>query len=98
MCRRTDEETSPSAISYRIIEISQPLSEKQKAVARKHGHRGVVEIVNQSVFDWDEKVLEPCIFLAMEVLVSRSSARVHPSRVWYLHTSPSAHRTTSRTT
>jgi hypothetical protein len=66
---------SPSRLcSYRIIEISQPLSEKQKAVARKHGHRKIVEIVNQSIFDWEERVMEPCAFIAMEVLV-RSRAR-----------------------
>jgi SAM-dependent MidA family methyltransferase len=52
---------------YRIIEISPILAAKQKAKLASRGHSlDMVEIVNKSIFDWDETVNEPCYFLAME--------------------------------
>lgn len=56
---------------YRIIEITEQLANKQTALAREAGHSERVEIVNKSIFEWNEVVEEPCFFLAMEVLVSR---------------------------
>lgn len=56
---------------YKVIEISKQLAQKQRSaiaqVAHDRGHADVVEIVNRSVFDWDQHVPEPCFFLAMEV-------------------------------
>lgn len=54
--------------SYRIIEISPNLARIQKSRLKHHG--GVVEIVNQSIFDWKETVPTSCFFLALEVIVS----------------------------
>ncbi|CDZ98080.1 Putative S-adenosyl-L-methionine-dependent methyltransferase MidA [Phaffia rhodozyma] len=54
--------------SYRIIEISKKLADKQKVVARENGHLSKVNIINKSIFDWNERVLEPNYFVAMEVL------------------------------
>jgi hypothetical protein len=52
---------------YRIIEISPVLAGKQKAKLLARGHpEEMVEIINKSIFDWDETVNDPCYFLAME--------------------------------
>ncbi|TNY21505.1 S-adenosyl-L-methionine-dependent methyltransferase [Rhodotorula diobovata] len=65
---------------YRIIEISERLQGMQrgranggagelgKEKARRRGHEDKVEIIGQSIFDFDRVVHEPCFFLAMEVL------------------------------
>lgn len=54
-----------------------------KEKARRRGHEDKVEIIGQSIFDFDRVVHEPCFFLAMEVLVrpppSLSLARASPS-------------------
>ncbi|KAF5104400.1 hypothetical protein DV451_000635 [Geotrichum candidum] len=56
---------------YRIIEISSNLASKQqnnlKSLASSRGHLSKVEIINKSIFDWDQQVLEPCFFIALEV-------------------------------
>ncbi|KPV74371.1 uncharacterized protein RHOBADRAFT_48607 [Rhodotorula graminis WP1] len=39
-----------------------------KEKARRRGHEDKVEIIGQSIFDFDRVVHEPCFFLAMEVL------------------------------
>ncbi|KAK3372466.1 S-adenosyl-L-methionine-dependent methyltransferase [Podospora didyma] len=56
---------------YKIIEISSQLADVQnhhlmKSTASR-GHAGKVEIINQSIFDWDQPVPSPCFFLAFEV-------------------------------
>ncbi|CAI4219257.1 unnamed protein product [Parascedosporium putredinis] len=51
---------------YRVIEISSNLAQLQKKnLAGDHGDK--VEIINKSIFDWNESVPSPCFFLAMEV-------------------------------
>lgn len=68
---------------YRIVEISERLQGLQrgramggdgkaamKGPAQRKGHADKVEVMSGSIFDWDKVVLEPCFFLAMEVLVS----------------------------
>ncbi|KAI0441931.1 S-adenosyl-L-methionine-dependent methyltransferase [Xylaria telfairii] len=57
---------------YRIIEISPSLAALQTSSmmatdAATRGHASKVEIINKSIFDWDERVPSPCFFLAMEV-------------------------------
>jgi hypothetical protein len=56
---------------YRIIEISPALADLQRAkvdkTAEGRGHRGKVEIINKSIFDWDTYVPEPCYVVALEV-------------------------------
>ncbi|KAH7321269.1 S-adenosyl-L-methionine-dependent methyltransferase [Stachybotrys elegans] len=56
---------------YNIIEISPSLADMQNrhliATAESRGHVDKVEIVNRSIFDWDQYVPSPCFFLAMEV-------------------------------
>ncbi|OZJ04805.1 hypothetical protein BZG36_01858 [Bifiguratus adelaidae] len=56
---------------YRIIEISEALAKQQARqltrVNQKEPHH-CVEIINQSIFDWDEKVEDECFFIAMEVI------------------------------
>ncbi|CAJ2500202.1 Uu.00g030550.m01.CDS01 [Anthostomella pinea] len=56
---------------YKIIEISPALAEMQSAqllsTAASRGHADKVEIINKSIFDWDQRVPSPCFFLAMEV-------------------------------
>ncbi|RUP46994.1 S-adenosyl-L-methionine-dependent methyltransferase [Jimgerdemannia flammicorona] len=58
---------------YRIIEISDRLAErqadKQKVREAKDRHR-CIEIVNKSIFEWDQVEPDHCFFLAMEVIVS----------------------------
>lgn len=58
---------------YRVIEISGRLAERQaeRQIAREIGDRHrCVEIVNKSIFEWDEVEPNHCFFLAMEVIVS----------------------------
>lgn len=50
---------------YRIIEISSKLFNKQNSRLRKH--REKVEIINESVLEWNTTVNEPCFFIALEV-------------------------------
>ncbi|KAH9892062.1 S-adenosyl-L-methionine-dependent methyltransferase [Xylariomycetidae sp. FL2044] len=58
---------------YKIIEISPSLAALQdtqlrlSGAAARRGHADKVEIINKSIFDWDERVPSPCFFLAMEV-------------------------------
>lgn len=56
---------------YKIIEISSNLASVQQAslmaTVESRGHRGKVEIINRSVFDWRDPVPSPCFFLAFEV-------------------------------
>lgn len=60
-----------SRTKYKIIEISSNLASKQehnlKTLATSKGHQSKVEIINKSIFEWDQKVLEPCFFIALEV-------------------------------
>ena len=56
---------------YKVIEISPNLaavqaSQLSKSAAAK-GHLDHVEIINRSIFDWDDFVSAPCYFLALEV-------------------------------
>ncbi|KAM0440896.1 hypothetical protein ACHAPT_000198 [Fusarium lateritium] len=56
---------------FNIIEISSSLAALQNrhllSTAASRGHADKVEIVNRSIFDWDQYVPSPCFFLAMEV-------------------------------
>lgn len=56
---------------YNIIEITTQLADLQQQglghSAYARGHSDKVEIVNKSVFDWDQYVSSPCYFLALEV-------------------------------
>ncbi|KAJ4393867.1 hypothetical protein N0V93_003083 [Gnomoniopsis smithogilvyi] len=56
---------------YKVIEISSNLASAQAsslaATAESRGHRGKVEIINKSIFDWRDPVPSPCFFLAFEV-------------------------------
>ena len=58
-----------SRTKYRIIEISSSLAKIQKAkvTASERGHSERVQVINCSIFDWGERVTDPCFFLAMEV-------------------------------
>lgn len=69
--RETDEEVYRRT-KFKVVEISAALAEIQMAnlrrspYARDHIHH--VEIVNRSIFDWNEYVHSPCFFLALEVI------------------------------
>lgn len=56
---------------YKIIEISSQLANIQNSQllsnAASRGHANKVEIINKSIFDWDQPVPSPCFFLAFEV-------------------------------
>ncbi|KAG5973459.1 hypothetical protein E4U55_000533 [Claviceps digitariae] len=56
---------------FNIIEISSSLADLQSrhllSTADSRGHKDKVEIVNRSIFEWDQYVPSPCFFLAMEV-------------------------------
>ncbi|KAF2281172.1 DUF185-domain-containing protein [Westerdykella ornata] len=56
---------------YKIIEISTQLATLQQqglgASSYARGHSDKVEIINRSIFDWDQYVSSPCYFLALEV-------------------------------
>ncbi|KAK7984139.1 hypothetical protein PG990_012855 [Apiospora arundinis] len=58
-------------VKYKIIEISPALATIQNsqllATAASRGHADKVEIINRSVFDWEERVPSPCFFIALEV-------------------------------
>lgn len=56
---------------YKIIEISSNLASVQQSTlmssVESRGHKGKVEIINRSIFDWRDPVPSPCFFLAFEV-------------------------------
>lgn len=56
---------------FKIIEISSNLAKLQASQlmrnAHSRGHASKVEIINKSIFAWDQYVASPCYFLAMEV-------------------------------
>lgn len=58
-------------VKYKIIEISSSLAALQNsqllATAASRGHADKVEIINRSIFDWNEPVPSPCFFIALEV-------------------------------
>jgi hypothetical protein len=56
---------------FRIIEISSSLASLQANQLQRNasakGHADKVEIINRSIFDWDQYISSPCFFLALEV-------------------------------
>jgi hypothetical protein len=56
---------------FKIIEISSNLAKLQANQllrnADSRGHHSKVEIINKSIFEWNQVVSSPCYFLAMEV-------------------------------
>lgn len=56
---------------FNIIEISSSLAALQNrhllSSAESRGHVDKVEIINRSIFEWNQYVPSPCFFLAMEV-------------------------------
>jgi len=55
---------------FKIIEISAVLSKRQRERARDEGVEEKVEIIESDFFQWKGGGLEPCYFVALEVLVS----------------------------
>lgn len=68
---RNEEPEFYSRTKYRIIEISSKLAALQNsqllATAQSRGHADKVEIINRSIFDWNELISYPCFFIALEV-------------------------------
>jgi len=68
--RHTDPEVY-ARTKFRVIEVSSALASLQThhlhASAASRGHADKVQIINKSVFDWDQYVPTPCFFLALEV-------------------------------
>ncbi|KAH9826269.1 protein arginine methyltransferase [Teratosphaeria destructans] len=68
--RKHDEEVY-ARTKYKIIEVSSTLAGIQESqvtsTAASRGHIDKVEIINKSIFDWDQYVSTPNFFLAMEV-------------------------------
>ncbi|OBT77220.1 hypothetical protein VF21_04102 [Pseudogymnoascus sp. 05NY08] len=67
-------ETEPDVYNrtkYKIIEISSNLASLQAKqlvkTADSRGHHSKVEIINKSIFEWNQTVPSPCYFVAMEV-------------------------------
>ncbi|EEP76697.1 conserved hypothetical protein [Uncinocarpus reesii 1704] len=56
---------------FKIIEISSQLANTQQMTLNNSiygdGHRGHVEVINRSIFEWNTYVHSPCFFLALEV-------------------------------
>lgn len=53
---------------YTIIEISAQLATLQSIRAQEGGHTTQVKVVQQSIFEWNQVISDPCFFLAFEVL------------------------------
>ncbi|KAL9107645.1 MAG: hypothetical protein Q9227_007452 [Pyrenula ochraceoflavens] len=66
---------------FRIVEISSPLADLQARNAAETGHSKHVEILRQSIFDWNTLINSPCFFLALEVIdnFAHDSIRYDPS-------------------
>lgn len=64
-----------SSMKYNIIEISRQLTERQEWTNMSQLSRQAqlyqkqVQIINKSIFDWDEYVEDDCFFIALEVIV-----------------------------
>ncbi|ODQ58146.1 hypothetical protein WICANDRAFT_33519 [Wickerhamomyces anomalus NRRL Y-366-8] len=65
---RTNQPEVYKKTRYKIVEISKNLSEKQKLQKSLAKHGSKVEIINKSIFDWNEFVPEPCFIVGLEVL------------------------------
>lgn len=52
---------------YNIVEISSSLVKLQERKLKDHP---CVTITNKSIFHWDQREDSPCMFIAMEVIVS----------------------------
>lgn len=65
---------------FRMVEISKWMAELQMRNVAAGGHADHVEIVNNSIFDWDTYVTSPCFFLAFEVIdnFGHDSLRYNP--------------------
>jgi SAM-dependent MidA family methyltransferase len=61
---------------YKIIEISEPLSEGQRRRAEEEGFDDKVEVINDDFFKWDEGGSAPCFVVALEVVVSPAPGRL----------------------
>jgi hypothetical protein len=68
---RDQDEEVYDRTKFKIIEISSNLAKLQEnqllRTADSRGHLSKVEIINKSIFEWDQTVPAPCYFLAMEV-------------------------------
>ncbi|KAJ1964785.1 hypothetical protein GGI12_001191 [Dipsacomyces acuminosporus] len=67
---RDNEPEIYSQMEYNLIEISTKLAGQQLSRQNRKNilpHTNV-NIVNKSVFDWDERIERPCFFVAMEVI------------------------------
>lgn len=57
---------------YNIVEISASLaalqSQRLMGAAASEGHADKVDIINRSIFSWDELVSSPCFVVALEVI------------------------------
>ena len=80
-------DTEPSVYDrtkFKILEISSTLAKLQarqlQLGADSRGHSAKVEIINKSVFEWNQVVPSPCFFLAMEVFdnFAHDAIRYHP--------------------
>ncbi|RKF61435.1 Protein arginine methyltransferase NDUFAF7-like protein, mitochondrial [Erysiphe neolycopersici] len=80
-------DTDPSVYSrtkFKIIEISENLARLQHQQlfrnADAKGHSKKVEIINKSIFEWNQIVASPCFFLALEVFdnFAHDCIRYHP--------------------
>ena len=61
---------------YNIIEISGSLARVQKE--KLGSAHPCVNIVNKSIFHWEKREDSPCLFIAMEVVVSLLLTRIQP--------------------
>jgi hypothetical protein len=68
---RTHEPHVYNRTKFKIIEISSSLAKLQAhqllKTAESRGHSSKVEIINKSIFEWNQIVPAQCFFLAMEV-------------------------------
>ncbi|KAF2863476.1 DUF185-domain-containing protein [Piedraia hortae CBS 480.64] len=64
--RDTDHEVY-ARTKFKVIEVSSALANLQREGVRKGGHDDKVEVINKSIFDWEQEVPTSCYFLAMEV-------------------------------
>lgn len=51
---------------YNIIEIASPLATKQTFLSTPHKNK--VNVIHQSILEWNRRVDEPCFVMAMEVI------------------------------
>lgn len=79
---KTHEPAIYSSAVYNVIEISPMLAKIQRKFVLKSLHSAKVNIINKSIFAWDQSESDLCYIVAMEVIVMFYLRRIICRMIW----------------